>query len=636
MKLKENLTAKIIAVILSYVTAVTLVATAIAVVVMGYYKFYFSNTKTVTAEILADMAQREAYHISNLIDEETNLSAYYNDKNVCYEIIDVNNGKTVDTNYKGQPYIATASSEYYTYEEEVRIDEEGNEYWTTKGIHRFDIKVYIDEKLEKNDIFSVVKKIIEIGFKLRFTMVFILLGALVSFVALLCFLYCASGHREGGIIERNYIDKIPFDILTAMVATIGVLCLLLADSLVFGMVDALIWGFVFGTVCYFLILSFTMSFATRIKTKTLFKNTVVFYIMSFLGKYFKKIGLAVKYIFLNLSLVYKTVAVLCIILFSEFIYIMIAYNSYGAHFLFLLFGIIIANIIGVAVVLYFAVTLQKIKKGGERIAGGDLKYKIDTKYMYADFKEFCQSLNNINKGLQTAVNEKMKSERFKTELITNVSHDIKTPLTSIINYVDLIKKEPCENDNIRQYIGILDRQSSRLKKLVEDLVEASKASTGNLAVNLSLCDAGVLLTQAVGEFEERFAKANLKPILNLPQENVKIMADGRHLWRVFDNLLNNICKYAQPDTRVYLDVAEENGLVKVTFRNISRYQLNAPPDELLERFVRGDSSRNTEGSGLGLSIAKSLTELQNGSMVLSTDGDLFKVVITFQKAQDGC
>ena len=614
MKLKENLTAKIIAVILSYVTAVTLVATAIAVVVMGYYKFYFSNTKTVTTEILTDMAQREAYHISNLLDKETSLSIYYRDKNVCYEIIDVKSGNISDTNYKGQPYLATASSEYYTYEEEVRIDEYGNEYWTTKDIHRFDIKVYIDEKLEKNDIFSVVKKIIEIGFKLRFTMVFILLGALVSFVALLCFLYSAAGHREGGIIERNNIDKIPFDILTAMVATLGILCLVLASNLVFSMADALIWGFVFGTVCYFLILNFTMSFATRIKTRTLLKNTVIYYITSFLGKYFKKIGSVVKYIFSNLSLVYKTVAVLCIILFTEFIYIIIAYNSYSANFLFLLFGIIIANIIGVALVLYFAVTLQKIKKGGERIAGGDLKYKIDTKYMYADFKEFCQSLNNINKGLQTAVNEKMKSERFKTELITNVSHDIKTPLTSIINYVDLIKKEPCENDNIRQYIGILDRQSSRLKKLVEDLVEASKASTGNLAVNLSLCDAGVLLTQAVGEFEERFAKANLKPILNLPQENVKIMADGRHLWRVFDN------------------VAEENGLVKVTFRNISRYQLNAPSDELLERFVRGDSSRNTEGSRLGLSIAKSLTELQNGSMALSTDGDLFKVVITFQKA----
>ena len=254
--------------------------------------------------------------------------------------------------------------------------------------------------------------------------------------------------------------------------------------------------------------------------------------------------------------------------------------------------------------------------------------------MYGDFKDFADSLNNINEGLSVAINEKMKSERFKTELITHVSHDIKTPLTSIINYVDLIKKEEPENENIREYIDVLDRQSSRLKKLIEDLMEASKASTGNLAVKLSVCEAGVLLSQTVGEFDERLKAAGLTPVVNIPETPIKIMADGRHLWRVFDNLMNNICKYSQVGTRVYLDVSERDGKAQITFRNISKYELNITGEELTERFVRGDKSRNTEGSGLGLSIAKSLTELQNGSLKIEIDGDLFKVTLTFDTVKE--
>ena len=218
---------------------------------------------------------------------------------------------------------------------------------------------------------------------------------------------------------------------------------------------------------------------------------------------------------------------------------------------------------------------------------------------------------------------------FKTELITNVSHDIKTPLTSIINYVDLLKKEEIENDTAQEYILTLERQSNRLKKLIEDLVEASKAATGNLAVNLAPCDIGVLLSQSIGEFDERFNNANVTPLLKKPEESVIIKADARHLWRVIDNLLNNICKYSQPETRAYIDVKAVNNKAVITLKNVSRYELNISPDELMERFVRGDKSRNTEGSGLGLSIAKSLTELQQGKMSIEVDGDLFKVTLEF-------
>ena len=231
--------------------------------------------------------------------------------------------------------------------------------------------------------------------------------------------------------------------------------------------------------------------------------------------------------------------------------------------------------------------------------------------------------------MSIAVDERMKSERMKTELITNVSHDIKTPLTSIINYASLIGKEECENEKIKEYSEVLVRQSDKLKRLIEDLVEASKASTGNLDVFLTPCDASVFLEQAAGEYEEKMKEAELTLITKKSDKKIMIMADGRRMWRIFDNLMNNICKYAQPGTRVYMTLEESDGHAVISFKNTSREELDMSEEELMERFTRGDASRNTEGNGLGLSIARSMAELQNGTLHLSIDGDLFKTVLTF-------
>ena len=273
--------------------------------------------------------------------------------------------------------------------------------------------------------------------------------------------------------------------------------------------------------------------------------------------------------------------------------------------------------------------MRALQKGGKELAEGNLSHRMDTGNMFWEFKKHGDNLNKVHEGMAIALEERMKSEHFKTELITNVSHDIKTPLTSIINYVDLLQKEGVTEKDQEEYLEVLDRQSKRLKKLIEDLIEASKASTGNLSVNLEPCSLDILLTQTLGEFQEKMYSANLELIIDGSGKGIHIQADSRHLWRVFDNLMNNICKYAQPGTRVYINQEISDGAVSMIFRNTSKEPLNISGEELMERFVRGDSSRNTEGNGLGLSIARNLTELMGGIFQIYVDGDLFKVIVKF-------
>ena len=239
----------------------------------------------------------------------------------------------------------------------------------------------------------------------------------------------------------------------------------------------------------------------------------------------------------------------------------------------------------------------------------------------------------LKNGIQKAVDEQMRAERMKTELITNVSHDIKTPLTSIVNYVDLLEKEDIQPEKAKEYVDVLNRQAARLKKLTEDLVEASKASSGSLPVHLAPTDVNVLLSQLAGDYIEKLEGAQLEPIFHPAPSQPVIQADGQLLSRVLGNLFSNICKYAMPGTRVYFESTADEKTVSLTFKNISKYELNIPAEELMARFVRGDRARHTEGSGLGLSIAQSLTELQGGTFRIEIDGDLFKAVVTFPRAR---
>lgn len=278
-----------------------------------------------------------------------------------------------------------------------------------------------------------------------------------------------------------------------------------------------------------------------------------------------------------------------------------------------------------------ATAKQRIKTGIQKIAGGDVDYKIPLSGLKGDNLDSAVRINNIGEGLNTAVEENMKNERLKTDLITNVSHDIKTPLTSIINYVDLLKRENIDDQKIQGYISVLETKAQRLKTLTEDVVEASKISSGNIKLDMMELNLAELINQTEAEFIEKFEARDLKVVTALAKEPAMIMADGRRMWRVLANIYNNAAKYAMEGSRVYADLSVTSRNVIFSLKNVSEQPLNISADELTERFIRGDVSRSTEGSGLGLSIARNLTELQGGEFALYLDGDLFKATIVFPK-----
>lgn len=451
------------------------------------------------------------------------------------------------------------------------------------------------------------------------------------------FLIAASGHRKGKeTIICNAFDRVPYDVFlgAAIVLVVSVNNLFLYYS--YSTRDEIFLAFICTAVVAFMIPPFLMTTATRLKTSgwAMFANTLIWRLCKLLVRLVKwvfgKLRDTFRFLGRHFNLYWKWIGGLAGIALLRFILV----AASGSAGLAIVLDLVCAALLAVFLIRVI-VQMYRLKDGAKKIADGETDYKIDTTHMLPEFAAHGETLNCIQDSVRVAVAERMKSERMKTELITNVSHDIKTPLTSIINYVDILSKEGDLSDKEAEYLAVLQRQSARLKKLIEDLIEASKASTGNLEVHMEPTDVEMLLEQALGEFEERLAACKLQPVVTNyltkkygAQADCHVMADGRHLWRVFDNLIGNIIKYAQPNSRVYIDIDEaEPGEITVTFKNISKEPLNISGDELKERFVRGDRSRNTEGNGLGLSIAQSLMELQNGKVEIMIDGDLFKVVL---------
>lgn len=368
-----------------------------------------------------------------------------------------------------------------------------------------------------------------------------------------------------------------------------------------------------------------LSLVRRIKAGTLWKNSLIRTVLKWIGKCSGKLADFARAFSRNTAEKIKVLLVGGAFLFLQFLIIGCGFTGAGVFLIILL----IVDAAAVIFIIRKADGLDLIMDGLKKISDGELQYKIKTDTLTGKQKVMAEYINNIGGGLDAAVENSLKKERMQTELITNVSHDLKTPLTSIINYVDLMKRENPTDPKIQEYLRILDEKSQRLKVLTEDVVEASKASTGNIKLEMNDIDFVEMVQQVIGEFEEKFQEKNLTMMVHFTDEPSIIYADGQRMWRVLENVFGNVVKYAMEGTRVYAEISNRNKKVTFSLKNISAQPLNISADELTERFIRGDVARNTEGSGLGLSIAKSLTELQGGEFKLYLDGDLFKVMITF-------
>ena len=486
-------------------------------------------------------------------------------------------------------------------------------YYRLRELRTVQIAYGIDGAFPVVDRYSLLLPLVNTFIACRSWVIPVTAACLLLTIALFIFLLVSAGHRTGNAeVSRNWFDRIPLElVLLGMALMVGFGGRALTDWFV------TVLG-LFLPMLLALGLLFCMTFAVRCKTKTLVKGTLLYWVCRGAWAGVRWLG----YVLKNLPLVWKTALLWGGLSLVELV---ACISEQAAACLVVWF---LEKLVLTPVILLFAIGLKKLQDGARRMAAGDMA-PVPEKFLFPDEKKHAQSLNSIGQGARLAVEQQLKSERMKTELITNVSHDLKTPLTSIISYVDLLKKEGLSSEHAPEYVDVLDRQSQRLKKLTEDLVEASKASTGNIQAQPEDVDVNLLLSQAAGEYAERLAAAGLTTVTTWDPSEPHIRADGRLLWRVFDNLLSNVTKYAQPGTRVYLSTVARDGGVEITFRNVSRDELNVSAEELMERFVRGDASRNSEGSGLGLSIAKSLTELNNGTLSLTVDGDLFKATLAF-------
>lgn len=442
----------------------------------------------------------------------------------------------------------------------------------------------------------------------------IFLTVLCGLLTLFCFCFsmASAGHwqnHEG--IHLTWLDKIPADVW-----------IIALPSAFFIGWDTFYseWGRVlFCAALIPVTLLFLCVFAAQCKAGTVIRGSLTARVLRLLWRILRGVTLWLWRITTGIPLVWKTALVTAALAFLEFI----LYVSPSRDPLFL-----VVKVLEMLAVLAIALNLRTLEKNGKQLSEGDLSTPVDTKRLFGAFRRYGQAMNRLQSGMESAVQEQMRAERMKTELITNVSHDIKTPLTSIVNYVDLLKKEDIPSPAAREYITVLDRQSKRLKKLTEDLVEASKASSGALPVDLQPTDVSVLFSQITGEYQDRLADCHLTLVTQPPAGQPVVLADSKLLSRVMDNLVSNICKYAMPETRVYVSGVTADGQMTMSFKNVSRAELNISPDELMERFVRGDTSRHTEGSGLGLSIARSLVQLMGGTFRLSIDADLFRADVT--------
>ena len=532
---------------------------------------------------------------------------------------------------------------------EVYRSEDGGHYWVTYTLDYYAGPEYLVKvSLSENAVLGTEYALMSLLYPYQDYFIPVLLAGLLVFAITLVYLFTAAGHAKDGTIIPAGLNKLPLDIY-AFIATAGVVLLML---LLIGLLENFGSGYysiwdniplcmlvlgagIFGIAL--LVIGFLYAWAAQAKLKGGYwwRHSICGWCLLQVFVFLRWVRRGLRYFYRGCRAVVRLLPIIWQWLLTAFGMVMVPLlslllcsASYGFGEFFWMMIFLLSVLADIALVCYGAWCFGLLLKGVKIMGKGNLNHQIDTKYLFGCFKDFAEQLNSLAGAAQVAADRQMKSERMKTELITNVSHDIKTPLTSIINYVDLMKMPHSEEDHTA-YLDVLDRQSQRLKKLIDDLMDMSKASSGNMSVEMGQVDAVEAINQALGEFADKLEKVNLTPVFRHPDSPVIMQADGRLLWRVLSNLLSNAVKYAMPNTRLYIDLMVLDGNAVPAIKNISREQLNVNADELMERFVRGDTSRNTEGSGLGLNIAKSLVELQHGQMHMMVDGDLFKVTLIF-------
>ncbi len=479
--------------------------------------------------------------------------------------------------------------------------------------------VGVDTSLPKKDSIAKAESIYKTYLPWIGICLFVMIAAFLSFLLIMIYLTLATGRNEDDDNIRLYrIDYIPtellFLVMILFVAALIAFCAKLGGKDL-GISSSLILT---GTLVFLsdtVLLTLYLSFVRKIKADQFVKCSISSYIIRTLKQAIYEQGIEKRGMIRIL---------ICSVLELFFLLELFVYHSVWA-----VLGLLCVFLYSAVKIMQNAVYRKKILYGIREIGRGKLDSKLNVKEFTGDYRDLAEEVNGIGQGLMNAVEENLKSERLKTELVTNVSHDIKTPLTSIINYISLIKMEGTWNQNVENYVGILEKKSERLKQLTEDLVEISKITSGNIMLDMQPINMVELICQTGGEFNEIFEDVGLTIITRLPKEPVMILADGSRLWRVVQNLYNNVAKYALKDTRVFVELKMERGIAEFSIKDISAQGIHKSAQDLSERFVRGDESRGTEGNGLGLSIARNLTNLMGGTFEINLDGDLFTVSITF-------
>lgn len=498
----------------------------------------------------------------------------------------------------------------------------------------FVFAVSVDTKFSVADSMADEAENYETYSKLMFPMLAgAIFGSVLWLIGMVWLTVTAGRRPEDEEIHLNGFDRWYTEIAAGTVIGIWLAGMIISGTLIansslgysHAVVTVIVTCLICGTYTMAWFLIGYLSLVRRIKAGTLWKNSLIRTVLKWIGKCSGKLADFARAFSRNTAEKIKVLLVGGAFLFLQFLIIGCGFTGAGVFLIILL----IVDAAAVIFIIRKADGLDLIMDGLKKISDGELQYKIKTDTLTGKQKVMAEYINNIGSGLDAAVENSLKKERMQTELITNVSHDLKTPLTSIINYVDLMKRENPTDPKIQEYLRILDEKSQRLKVLTEDVVEASKASTGNIKLEMNDIDFVEMVQQVIGEFEEKFQEKNLTMMVHFTDEPSIIYADGQRMWRVLENVFGNVVKYAMEGTRVYAEISNRNKKVTFSLKNISAQPLNISADELTERFIRGDVARNTEGSGLGLSIAKSLTELQGGEFKLYLDGDLFKVMITF-------